>query len=286
MSVNMASLPHTFCMVGAGNVATHLASALCMNGYKPLAVWSRSEQSAQVLADKISTEAFTDYHLMPEADLYIYSVSDAVLPGMVRKICPLHPHSFHIHTSGSTPLSVFPEEYGKCGVLYPLQTFSKKRVLKSFREIPLFVEAADDETLKVLLRFSGLISDRVYALDSAHRRYLHLAAVFACNFSNCCYAMAAQCVEAGAGVPFDVLLPLITETAAKVHELSPRDAQTGPAIRMDRNILDAHLALLKDKPHWAELYTLLSEQIHRMCHAEETVNSGDCFTNHPGIYEE
>ena len=151
------------------------------------------------------------------------------------------------------PLSVFDGYDCHAGVLYPMQTFSMDREV-NFREIPLFIEGADPRIRAV----AESLSAHVYELSTADRRYLHLAAVFACNFTNHCYALAAD-VLAQKGLPFDVMLPLIDETARKVHELHPTDAQTGPAVRGDQNVMDAQSALLDDR--LATIYMLMSESI-------------------------
>ena len=147
------------------------------------------------------------------------------------------------------------------GVLYPMQTFSKEREV-NFREIPCFVEANDKYSKDMLLSLAGSISDRIYELSSDDRKYLHLAAVFACNFANHCYALSADVLQKK-GLPFDVMLPLIDETARKVHELSPQTAQTGPAVRYDENVIRAQSQLLKDNPIVKDIYERMSLSIHR-----------------------
>ena len=124
-----------------------------------------------------------------------------------------------------------------------MQTFSKSKEV-DFNEIPCFVEASDEYAMSVI-RQLATVSRRVSPMNSADRRYLHLAAVFACNFANHCYALAAE-VLGQRGIPFDVMLPIIDETACKVHQLTPREAQTGPAVRYDRNVIDAQAAMIDD----------------------------------------
>ena len=143
------------------------------------------------------------------------------------------------------------------GVLYPMQTFSRSRAVR-FREIPVFVESPTDESL--LLELASQLSERACALDGERRRLLHLAAVFACNFVNHMYDLADG-ILTGAGLPFDVMLPLIDETARKVHQLRPRPAQTGPAVRYDRNVMERQIELLPDGQDRL-IYELLSKSIH------------------------
>ena len=143
------------------------------------------------------------------------------------------------------------------GVLYPMQTFSKEREV-DFHQIPLFIEASDAESLQQIRVLADSVSQHVYELSTADRRYLHLAAVFACNFANHCYTLAAD-VLAQKGLPFDVMLPLVDETARKVHELHPVEAQTGPAVRGDQNVLAAQSALLDGRLR--TIYNIMSDSI-------------------------
>jgi predicted short-subunit dehydrogenase-like oxidoreductase (DUF2520 family) len=155
------------------------------------------------------------------------------------------------------------EGYAKnYGVLYPMQTFSKQREV-DFREVSFFVEANHQIGIEALKDLAGKLSSKVYELTSEQRKYLHIAAVFACNFTNHMYALCDRLLKAQ-GVPFEVMLPLIDETARKVHELKPQDAQTGPAIRNDKNVIESHLNMLDDEPGLKEIYEMISNSIHRL----------------------
>ena len=160
------------------------------------------------------------------------------------------------------PLSIFDGMALHYGVFYPMQTFSKSREV-DFKVIPCFIEGNDDYATKTLHELVSSISDRVYELSSDDRRYLHLAAVWACNFTNHCYEVSAEILEHH-GIPFDVMLPLIDETAAKVHSMAPADAQTGPAIRFDENVIRAQAALMRDNPLQKDIYERLSMSIHQV----------------------
>ena len=162
-----------------------------------------------------------------------------------------------LHTAGSMPLTVFSGYTQHGGVLYPMQTFSKERLV-SFANIPVFIEG-DNAVLRPL---AESITHSVYELSSADRKYLHLSAVFACNFVNHCYALSAELLEKH-GIPFSVMLPLIDETALKVHQLHPLEAQTGPAVRYDENVIRMQSSMLADSPLLQEIYNLLSVSIHR-----------------------
>ena len=165
-------------------------------------------------------------------------------------------------SAGSLSVEILPAS--RRGVFYPLQTFSKERDV-DFRQIPVFVESPTDEAL--LMSLGEQISNRVLSLDSENRRLVHLAAVFACNFTNHMYDLSAR-ILAGHGIPFSVLLPLIDETARKVHELPPCEAQTGPAVRFDQNVMQKHLDLLEDEG-MKQLYKILSESIYDKLRPDE-----------------
>ncbi len=250
-------------LIGAGNLATHLGKALCDAHHDVVQVYSRTISHAQQLADVLHARCTdsTD-ELVKDAECYVFAVKDQVLPALIKEVWGLHtdPSALFVHTAGSVPLDVFPEEMKSYGVFYPMQTFSKQREVV-FADIPVFVEGNNDETLSTLEQLARSISKSVYRLSSADRLYLHLSAVWACNFVNHCYDIASKILEP-AGIPFDVMLPLIDETARKVHELSPKEAQTGPAVRYDERVMNAQLALMKEHPMLQDIYRQLSQSIH------------------------
>ena len=145
------------------------------------------------------------------------------------------------------------------GVIYPLQTFSRKREV-NFRDIPVFIEANSSANLEILRNIAGSISGIVSEADSEQRQLLHISAVFACNFVNHFYFIASELLKKN-NVSFDVIKPLILETALKVQELQPIEAQTGPAVRFDKNIIDKHLSKLADAEEYRQLYELISKSI-------------------------
>ena len=251
--------------VGAGRLATQLAQALKGHGHVVKAVYSRTMASAQQLAKLVDSYATDDLHQLPlEADAFIIAVKDGVLCDLLPVLAEGRHEQRFFHTAGSMPMTVFKGVMEHCGVIYPMQTFSKERQV-DFARVPLFIEASDEGTLEVARQIAGSVSERVIEMTSEQRRYLHLAAVFACNFANHCYALSAEILERH-HIPFDVMLPLIDETAAKVHELQPAQAQTGPAVRYDENVIMAHQQLLADMPDVQSLYTLLSQSIHHHNH--------------------
>lgn len=203
--------------------------------------------------------AFTSSKLSepPQADAIIIAVKDDAIDAVAAAIGDYE--GVALHTAGSVPMSIFSGNVKHYGVLYPMQTFTKGREV-DFRSVHCFIEGSDDTAYKVIREVAESISDNVHDMTSDNRRYLHLAAVFACNFTNHCYTLAADILEKR-GIPFDTLLPLIDETAAKVHAVHPAAAQTGPAIRYDETIINAHIALLDDEMK-AAIYELLSQSIH------------------------
>ncbi len=231
-------------LIGRGRLATNLERALLKAGHEVVSINSRTLEN-----------------LPMEADAYIIAVKDSALKEVATAATKDRETQVFFHTAGSMPLSTFQGMARHYGVIYPMQSFSKERLV-DFEEIPIFVEASDEKTMAVARQLTGSISGHVYELSSDDRQYLHLAAVFACNFANHCYAMAAEILEQH-GMSFDMMLPLIDETARKVHQLHPLDAQTGPAVRYDENVIRHQAQLLLDHPDMKDLYERMSLHIHR-----------------------
>ena len=247
--------------VGAGNLATNLAKALYRKRFRIVQIFSRTEESARSLALQVEADYTTDLkELTGDAKLYIVSLKDAAFVELLPQIAEGKEHALLVHTAGSIPMSVWEGHTQRYGVFYPMQTFSKQREVK-FDEVPFFIEAKTAEDVALLKAIAATLSDHVYEASSEQRKSLHLAAVFICNFTNHMYALAADLLEKYQ-LPFNVMLPLIDETARKVHELAPRDAQTGPAVRYDKNVIENHLAMLADLPALQEIYKLMSKSIH------------------------
>lgn len=250
-------------LIGAGNLATNLGKALLAAGHDIVQVFSRTKESAVALADVAGASPVTDITLVRnDADVYIVSVKDSVVGDLVPLLCKGKETKTFIHTAGSLPLDVFQGMAIHYGVLYPMQTFSKSKEV-DFSGIPCFIEANDEYAHGIVADLAHQLSEHVYELSSADRKYLHLSAVFACNFVNHCYAISQDILEKH-GIPFDVMLPLIDETAGKVHSLSPVEAQTGPAVRYDQNVIRNQAALLKDNPLLKDIYERMSLSIHRL----------------------
>lgn len=248
-------------IVGSGNVATHLSLAMAsLEGIEICQVYSPTEAHAEILAERLNCDFVTDpTQIRKDADVYLFALKDQALETVIRAV-PAN-NGLWLHTSGSMPMQVFAGYTERYGVLYPLQTFSKSKEI-SFQGIPLFIECHREEDKNFLEDLARRLSGKVCELSSEKRRSLHLAAVFACNFTNHIYALAEE-ILAKEGLSRDYLFPLIDETAAKVHELPAQEAQTGPAIRYDENIINKHLGMLADDPDVQTLYRLLSQSIHK-----------------------
>lgn len=262
ISTNMAD-SKKIVLIGAGNVATHLGLSLQQKGCEVVQVYSRTSESASLLAGRLGVPYATSLaEVVCDADIYIVALKDAVFQELLPVIIKGREKALFVHTAGSLPMSLWEGVVSRYGVLYPMQTFSKQRAV-NFEEVSFFVEASGVEELDTLKGLAGLLSPRVYESNSEQRKYLHLSAVFACNFTNHMYALSAGLLEKY-GMPFDAMLPLIDETARKVHGLSPKEAQTGPAIRRDGNVMDKHLAMLSDDPVLQEIYQKISESIQTL----------------------
>ena len=249
------------CFIGAGNLATQLSAALHKCGHSIIQVYSKTKESASALANKLNCDYTTStQEISTKADMYIVALKDSVLNEVLSEIN--FQNKLLVHCSGSLPISVLNTYSKNTGVFYPLQTFSKSREV-NFKKIPVFVEANSDSNQTVLLEMGRLISENVSFLDSEKRKALHIAAVWACNFVNHMYTMAAEFLETK-DIPFEVLQPLITETASKVMEMQPKEAQTGPAVRFDENIIYAHLEQFKEFPGHHKLYNSISKSIFEL----------------------
>lgn len=245
--------------VGAGNLATRLSLEMYRVGMSIKQVYSQTAESARTLAGKLGCPwTISPEAIISDADLYVFSLKDAVLADVIASIKPNE--GLWVHTAGSMPMQIFEEHAKRYGVLYPLQTFSKNRPV-NFNIIPFFLEANTQADANILKKIACALSEKVSFLSSDKRRSLHLAAVFACNFTNHIYTLAGKILEEE-HIPVDVLLPLIDETAAKIHTMKPAEAQTGPAIRYDENVINKHLAMLTD-PDMKAVYQLISRSIHK-----------------------
>ncbi len=250
---------HNIVIIGAGNVGSHLARALKDAGYRIAQVAGRRETNVSRLASEVNAPSHTlDFaKVLKGQDLYIIALPDQAM----TEVLPLLglSNELVVHTSGSASMEVLRPFSENTGVIYPLQTFTGKLML-DLREVPFLIEANTRGAEKRLLALAGKLSNRVSTVDSVQRQILHIAAVFACNFSNHMYYIAEHVLEEH-GLDFSLLKPLILETARKAVEIGPIRSQTGPAVRNDMKIIREHLEMLKDHEAARDLYMMITRDI-------------------------
>ncbi len=244
-------------LIGAGNLATQLGFSLAKKGFNIRQVYSYTLENAELLAEKLNAYSTDNLkEIQTNADLYIIAVKDAVLAQTIEQL----PHLKGIvtHTAGSLSIDML-LKFENFGIVYPFQTFSKDKEV-DFNSIPLLIEANNESTEERLLKFGKSIANTVMICDSNQRKQIHLAAIFACNFTNHMYSIANDILKSH-NINFDVIKPLIQETASKIETLDPKEAQTGPAIRGDKNIIEEHLKMLNDHNDLQSIYKTLSNRI-------------------------
>jgi predicted short-subunit dehydrogenase-like oxidoreductase (DUF2520 family) len=245
-------------LLGSGNIATHLGKAFKMAGQNIVQVWSRSSEKARELADSVGGTAVPDLsEITSSADLYILAINDDAIRSIAEQLNI--GKGLIVHTSGSTGLEILDGIAERTGVFYPVQTFSKTKAV-DLRQVPIAIEGNSADVTDFLHSLASRLSEKVFEMDSLQRRTLHAAAVFACNFTNHMYVLANELLK-DQSLSFDLLRPLIAETALKIQFADPATVQTGPAIRNDQSTMDKHLELLSGKPSMMELYEMLSQSI-------------------------
>lgn len=246
-------------LIGSGNVATHLGRVLVNNGFTINEVYSKSLDNAEGLAKQLKANATNQITaLSNNTDLYLICLKDDTISSILVDF-PFKDQLI-AHTSGSIPLDIFKEHgFNRYGVFYPLQTFSKEKEV-AINEVPFCVEASDNKSKEVLLSIANQISTNVYEISSEQRKILHVAAVFASNFTNHLYSIAQEITDSY-DLDFNILKPLIDETTKKAFQNPPRLMQTGPAKRNDKKLIADHLAFLADQPAYQKIYHLLSDSI-------------------------
>lgn len=247
--------------IGSGNLAWHLAPALDNTDYRVAEVFSPNPKHAKALVERLYHAQVKDTldFSSSTSRIFIIAVSDDVIMDITQEIV-LPQDAILLHTSGSQPLNVLGHAgTPRHGVFYPLQTFTKNKKV-NFEDIPFFIESDDDGTEKIMLTMAGAISRKVYKISSAERKALHVAAVFASNFSNHMLTISRD-IMSDNKLDFDWLKPLIAETINKSLALTPDQAQTGPAKRGDLEILDKHLEFLQRDEAVAEIYKVISQHI-------------------------
>lgn len=242
--------------MGSGNVAYHLSKAFQENKIPVSQLFGRNENDLNFISEQLQIPFSTTQ--LQDADLYLICVSDGSISEVSKLITK--ENCLVAHTSGSLPKEILEGNFRKAS-FYPLQTFSKSKDL-DYKEVPFFVESDDDNDLELLKNLALNISEKVMVSTYEKRKYIHLTAVFACNFVNHLFARAKE-ISDSQEIPFDYFLPLIKETTAKIEILEPKFAQTGPAIRNDERVLKAHEDLITDEEQ-LRIYKIMNESIKKM----------------------
>lgn len=244
--------------IGAGRVASSLCREMFNSGYRIDLIISENENNGTRLASSCSAHWSSKPEFSTSSDVILVAVPDHKLKSILSLI-KCSPDTVVAHTAGSIGLDIFPEKIKHKGVFYPLQTFSKNRII-SLKNIPLLLESSDEKTSEILNRIAGSLSTAVYQVETQKRRMLHLAAVFVNNFTNQMLVQGRE-IALKAGYSFDILTPLIQETIAKALDSGPENSQTGPAIRNDKNTIEKHLELLSYSPELKKIYKVLTDSI-------------------------
>lgn len=229
-------------IIGKGNVATNLDYAFRKKG---------------VACEMVGSREGLDQ--LPDANVYIYAVRDEALSTVAAQVKGKE-KALHLHTSGTMPITVLGADKPHAGIFYPFQTFSKARLIEDFSSVPIFFEARGIDDISAVYSLALTITSHVYEATQYDRERLHVAGVFTNNFTNLMYTMASELLK-NTHIPFSALLPLIDETAAKIHTMAPRDAQTGPARRGDENVMNHHMELLNEEQRM--IYQALSTAIRK-----------------------
>ena len=241
-------------LLGSGNVATHLGIALKNSNYTIVQVYSKSIENAKILAKKLDAQFTNNLSKLKSTDLIIVCINDDAIFSVLSQIT----NTAIVHTSGSIGLDVFKQKFTNYGVFYPLQTFNKEIDI-NISEIPFCIEGNSLEFEKQLIKIAKALSNNVVKMNSQQRKQLHIAAVFACNFSNHMYSIADDLL-AKKNIDFKILLPLIRKTNANLESYRPKEVQTGPAKRKNIAIIQEHIATIKEN-EIKELYHRISDNI-------------------------
>ena len=248
-------------VIGAGNVAHHLCTILKKTNNFPIYIHARTKESACELGDKFDIPNGNDINKIPKADIYIFSVNDSALVELCnnKNLKKIIANSLCVHTAGCISMNILSKLSENFGVLYPLQTFSK-HIKLYFNEIPVCIEANNEMNLRILDSLARQLSHDIRKINSIERMKIHTAAVFASNFTNHMYALSEELLNSY-GLDYNILYPLIKETARKAIQNSPSKTQTGPAVRKDTETLLKHITILKSEPDLQKIYTVISDSI-------------------------
>jgi predicted short-subunit dehydrogenase-like oxidoreductase (DUF2520 family) len=249
---------NTVTLVGAGNVAWHLAHTFSERGIRINKIINRSAESASRIASETETKYTTDFGVSnSDSDFTILAIDDSYIEKTLGKInCA---DTIVLHTSGSTGMDIFNNRAQRFGVFYPVQSFTKNKKI-NFSNVPVCIEASDKVTLEKLHGLASIITNHVHHMNSEQRRVVHLAGVMANNFTNHILALTFDILETHA-IDRKIIVPLIEETFNKIKYLEPKVAQTGPARRNNMEIIRKHLKVIEGEPAMKNLYNAISESI-------------------------
>ncbi len=255
----MRELPY-FCqmlkvvILGAGNVAQHLYTAF-LNQKSVAVIQCYNRKGILLHPDQKKEDIITDLNKLAQADMYILALSDDAIEEISSQL-PFEDRLV-VHTSGSVPMDIM-QNSNKRGVLYPLQTFSKDTMI-DFGSIPFCIEAEEENDMMLLKKLASTLSEKIYEISSEQRNIVHVSAVFVNNFTNYLFSIGNDICKEN-DIPFDILHPLIKETAQKATKMNPDKAQTGPAVRNDSKTIERHLEVLSH-PSQQEIYNILTKAI-------------------------
>ncbi len=247
-------------LIGLGNAGSQLARVLHRKHLGLQAIFSRDAQKVEKEGKRMRIFYTNELAKLPvDLDLYILAVPDGAITEVAAQLAGVIEGGSVVHVSGSQPSTVLAPYFESYGVFYPLQTMSKGRRVQ-FRDVPILIEAKEERLRQRLLDLGRAISDHVYFVDDEKRAWLHIAAVMVNNFTNHLYVLAEKLTKSQ-DLPFDLLRPLILETAQKVQKIDPKKAQTGPAARGDQETIRRHLKKLENYPDLLKVYQVLSESL-------------------------
>lgn len=249
-------------LLGSGNVASCMAGLFCNDDFRIVQIYSRNKESASNLATSVNAEFTTDINkLSHDADVYMSMLSDEGNMILAKSNLNID-DKLLLHTSGSLPTDLFAHITPNCGVMYPLQSFSKNVSGIDFKSIPICVSATNDATLAQIKSIANSVSQRVFELSDDQRKAVHISGVFANNFMNHCVAIAQQILQDN-NLPTDILNPILKQSVQKIIDQGAKNVQTGPAIRRDFDVIRMQIDSLQDE-NMACLYRALTQSILKM----------------------
>lgn len=244
-------------ILGAGNVATQLSLAFKKAGHEIVEIYNRSDEAGKELAKTVGANFTSDINHLQEADVYLLAVKDDAIEE--RALLLKAEGKIVAHTSGTKSKDALASSSAYYGIFYPLQTMTKVSKV-DFKNVPLLVEGSDENTTKTLETLAKTISQNVHRVDEQQRQWIHVAAVFANNFTNHLYGIS-ESLMLSHQLPFEILKPLIFSSIQNLNQFSPNQIQTGPAARKDVHVIEKHLALLADDTRLQQIYKILTDSI-------------------------